>query len=518
MDTKFMLDMCKLSNSTEHKHITILGAGIAGLVAAYELESLGHSVDIMEGSPRVGGRVWTHRFGNEKDAPYAELGAMRIPGDHQHTLHYVQELGLSDKLCKFVTVFEEQNALMNIEGNIFRIKDAPRLFQERYQGILTDTRYSEKTRLFAAWLKTIVNTISPGNLRESLDNDLKSHLMDELERLDLEPYFSCDGETIDLQLFIKENPGFRARCSKALDLFLGDIIVETSHDLLQLQGGMDQIIHRLVASIKAPIKCNQQVVALRVHEDHTEIDWLENGQLHTRRCDYVLCTIPFSVLRKMELSGFDDRKLESIHNTIYCPATKVAFHTKQAFWENQGINGGASFSGEGVRQTYYPSVKFNPNSGSVMLASYTIGDDADKLGNMSEPQRHDYVKNTVSKVHPELQTPGMIANVASIAWGNYPWSAGGCTVHWSDDMSDESNHSINYLEAARPQNTLFFAGEHCSKYPAWIQGSIESALEAIYDLASHQPTTVTIGKYSFISWKNGNTLQTNQHCELAQVA
>lgn len=36
----------------------------------------------------------------------------------------------------------------------------------------------------------------------------------------------------------------------------------------------------------------------------------------------------------------------------------------------------------------------------------------------------------------------MVADVASIAWGNYKWSAGGCTVHWSDDMSDESNHTI----------------------------------------------------------------------------
>jgi monoamine oxidase len=490
MDTKMMLDMCKLANFQKGKRITILGAGIAGLVAAYELERLGHEVEIMEGSPRIGGRIWTHRFGNEKDAPYAELGAMRIPSDHQHTLHYVHKMGLGDKLCKFVTVFEEQNAFMNIEGKIFRMKDAPRILQQRYQGIFTDTRYSEKTRLFAAWLKTIIDTISPGNLRESLSQDLRSHLMDELERLDLEPYFSAGGDNIDLQSFIKDNPGFRARCSKALDMFLSDIVVETSHDLLQIKGGMDQLIQSLLESIKAPIKCNQQVVALRVHQDYTEIDWIENGQLHTRRCDYVLCTIPFSVVRKMELSGFDERKLNSIQNTIYCPATKVAFHTQQAFWEQQGIRGGASYSGEGIRQTYYPSVKFNPNRGSVMLASYTIGDDADRLGNMSESERHAYVKNAVGKVHPELQTPGMVADVASIAWGNYKWSAGGCTVHWSDDMSDESNHTIDYLEAARPQNTLFFAGEHCSKYPAWLQGSIESALEAIYDIVSHKPTLV----------------------------
>lgn len=504
MDTKFMLDMCKMASLEKGKRITILGAGIAGLVAAYELERMGHDVEILEGSPRIGGRIWTHRFGNEPDTPYAELGAMRIPSYHQHTLHYVEEMGLSDKLCKFVTVFEEQNAFMNLEGKIVRMKDAPKLLIERYQGIFTDERYNKQTRLFAAWLKTIVDTISPASLRQSFEQDLHSHLMDELERLDLSSYFSEDGETINLQAFIKENPGFRARCSKALDMFLSDIVIETGSDLLQIKGGSEQLIHRLVKSIKAPIACNHEVTAIRVRPNYTEIDYLENGQKHTRICEYVLCTIPFTVLRQMELSGFDERKLASIRDTVYCPATKVAFHTKEAFWQKQDINGGASFSGDSVRQTYYPSVKFNPERGSVMLASYTIGDYADTLGNMSEHERHNYVKTVVSKVHPELQSDDMVAQEASIAWGNYKWSAGGCTVHW-----DEENHTVNYLEAARPQYNLFFAGEHCSKYPAWIQGSIESALEAVYDIVSHKPQN-----YCLISNQNASTPKTRKALQL----
>lgn len=497
MDINTILDLCKLVNDQKGKNVTILGAGIAGLVAALELERLGHQVDIMEGSPRLGGRIWTHRFSEEPDAPYAELGAMRIPSAHKHTLHYVNEMGLGHKLCKFVTVFEENNALIGIEGKVFRMKDAPGIFQQRYQGILLDSRYSDRTRLFAAWLKTIVDTISPGSLRESLERDLHSHLMDELERLDLEPFFSNDGDQIDLHAFIKANPGFRARCSKALDMFLGDILVETSHDLLQLEGGMEQLIGHLAGAIQGSIRCNQEIVALRVQEDGVDVSWLEDGQLHTRLCDYVLCTIPFSVLRKMELSGFDDKKLNVISNTVYCPATKVAFHTAQPFWEKYGIKGGASFSGEGVRQTYYPSVKFNPERGSAMLASYTIGGDAERLGMMPEQERYAYVKNAVSKLHPEIETPGMLLDIASIAWGNYKWSAGGCTVHW------DGNH-CNYLEAARPQNRLFFAGEHCSRFPAWIQGSIESALEAVYDIVSHKPKTALMTSSSFRSLE-GNT-------------
>lgn len=492
MDIQRILDMCQLANRQQGKQVTILGAGIAGLVAAYELERLGHKVDIIEGSPRIGGRVWTHRFGNNLNAPYGELGAMRIPNEHKHVLHYIHEMGLSDKLCKFVTVFEEANALMSIQGNIFRMKDAPQVFQERYPQIFHNTGYSYQTKLFAAWLKTIVDTISPGNLRDSLESDLTSKLMDELERLDLEPYFHEDGETIDLHSFIKQNPGLRARCSKALDMFFSDILVETSHDLWQLEGGMDQIINHLAAAIESPIKCNQKVVGLHIQNDHVEVSYLEQGELHTRRCDFVLCTIPFSNVRQMNLSGFDHKKLASIRNTFYCPATKVLFHCAQAFWQKDGIKGGASFSDEGVRQIYYPSIKFNPSGDSTLLASYTIGDDADHLGMMSEADRYAYVKNAVSQLHQEIEQPGMLLDMATIAWGNYQWSAGGCSIPWGGDITSESNHHIHYLEAARPQNTLFFAGEHCSRFPAWLQGAIESSIEAVYDIVAYTATESTI--------------------------
>ena len=501
MDIQTMLDMCKLANIEKGKRITILGAGIAGLVAAYELERLGHEVEIIEASDRIGGRIWTHHFGDAENPSYGELGAMRIPSEHEYTLHYVREMGLSHKLCKFVTVFEEQNALMNIEGQVIQMKDAPRVLQERNPDIFKDERYSNRTRLFAAWLQTIVNTISPGDLRESLERDLQTHLMDELEKLDLEPYFSEDEETIDLQNFIKENPGFRAKCSQAIDMFLTDILTETSHDLLQLEGGMEQIIDRLVASVRGNIKCNTEVTGLAVEKDNIRVSFRENGEFYTRNCDYVLCTITFSVLRKLELIGFDQRKLESIHNTVYCPVTKVIFNCAQRFWEKNGIRGGASFCGEGVRQTYYPSLEGN----NTILASFTIGDDAEKMGAIPEQERYAYVKKVVAKIHPEIEQEGMVVDMASMAWGDYKWSLSGCTIRWD---GNQSNHTISYLEAARPLNTLFFAGEHCSSFPGWIQGSIESALEAVYDIVSHKPCRKKQTDYPYISPVEENKVRT----------
>jgi tryptophan oxidase StaO len=485
---------CKDANYQQSKRVTILGAGIAGLVAAYELERLGHQIDIMEGSPRIGGRVWTHRFGRGPGVPYGELGAMRIPHDHEYVLDYIHEMELSHKLCKFVTMFEEHNAILKIRGKVFRVRDVSEMaLQTCYQGLFQDKRYNENTRLFAAWFKTIVDAISCGELRECLEQDLSSHLMGELEKIDLQPFFNEQGKTIDIHAFIKAYPHFREKCSTALDLFLGDILVETSHDLFQLQGGMDQLTDSLATAINGPIRCNQEIVALKLLDNGVEVSWLESGRLYTRQCDYLLCTIPFSVLRQMKLSGFDDNKLTAIHNTVYWAATKVLFHCARPFWQKDGIFGGASFSDEGIRQVYYPSIKNNSSDESVLLASYTIGNDAENLAMMPERDRNVYVQNALSKIHPEIQTKGMIFNAASIAWSNYKWSAGACSVPWNHDMSYEHRH---YQDIAKSQKTLFFAGEHCSRLPAWMEGSIESALQAVYDIVIYKPfiPTICVGK------------------------
>ena len=75
------------------KKVVILGAGMAGLVAGYELIALGHDVTILEARMRPGGRVHTLRE-PFSDGLYAEAGAARIPDEHDLTLKYVKLFNL----------------------------------------------------------------------------------------------------------------------------------------------------------------------------------------------------------------------------------------------------------------------------------------------------------------------------------------------------------------------------------------------------------------------------------------
>ena len=83
----------KLLGDYSSKRIIIIGAGLAGLSAGYELSHAGHEVTILEARNRVGGRVHTHR-NDFSDGHFAEAGAARIPPDHDMTLGYADHFSL----------------------------------------------------------------------------------------------------------------------------------------------------------------------------------------------------------------------------------------------------------------------------------------------------------------------------------------------------------------------------------------------------------------------------------------
>ncbi|GLX79754.1 hypothetical protein tinsulaeT_30940 [Thalassotalea insulae] len=83
-----------LTTTSTPQQVVIIGAGISGLIAGYELQRAGHSVTILEARERVGGRVHTlvSPFTNGQ---FAEAGASRIPSTHNLTLAYAQHFSLA---------------------------------------------------------------------------------------------------------------------------------------------------------------------------------------------------------------------------------------------------------------------------------------------------------------------------------------------------------------------------------------------------------------------------------------
>ncbi|MDX8054406.1 NAD(P)/FAD-dependent oxidoreductase [Lentzea sp. BCCO 10_0798] len=469
----------------ERKNVTVIGAGVAGLVTAYELERLGHQVEIVEAGDRIGGRVHTHRFTGEGEGegeagPFAELGAMRIPSAHRLTLHYIAELGLQDQVLPFHTIFSDDAAYLPSSSGYLRVRDAHDVLVNDFASGVPAGRYRDGTLLFGAWLDATIRAIAPRQFYNGMHGEIGTGLLDLVDEVDLTPYRrGHNGTMIDLHAFYAGNPRIRSLVPPHLERFLDDVLDETSSDIVRLRDGMDLIPRSLAARLLGRITLGQEVTGIEVRDKDVVLNLRQGTRSFTRICDYVVCTVPFTVLRGMRLSGFDDEKLDIIHETKYWPATKVAFHCREAFWHEDGIRGGGSFTGGHVRQTYYPPVDGDPAHGAVMLASYSIGPDADALSELTEQERIALITRELGVMHPELRRPGMVLGVAAKAWGEHRWSLGAATIRWEQDSA---LREAQRREATRPQKGLFFAGEHCSSKPAWIEGAIESAIDAAHEI------------------------------------
>ncbi|ANW22486.1 flavin monoamine oxidase family protein [Streptomyces clavuligerus] len=470
------------------KKVTVIGAGIAGLVAAYELERLGHQVQIIEGSQEVGGRIHTHHFaGRGRNGPFAELGAMRIPSAHRLTLHYIAELGLQNQVHEFRTLFSDDAAYLATSGGYLRVREAHRTLVAEFAARLPHRNYRDDTLLFGAWLDASIRAIAPRHFCAGLSGDTGVELLDFVDRVDVTPY-RCGGaeNRIDLHAFFADHPRARSICPPRLERFLDDVLDETSSTIVRLRGGMEALPRRLAARIRGRITTGQEVVGIHVRDESVLLRLRQGTKVTSLDCDYVVCTIPFPVLRRMRLTGFDQEKLDIVRQTAYWGATKLAFHCREPFWEKDGISGGASFTGGHVRQTYYPPAEGDPALGAVLLASYSIGPDADALSRLSEAERVAVVTRELSVIHPELRRPGMVLGVAGRDWGTHRWSRGAATVRWGQEAV---LREAERREAARPQRGLHFAGEHCSSKPAWIEGAIESAIDVAHGIEWYEPRT-----------------------------
>ncbi|MEV0391395.1 FAD-dependent oxidoreductase [Nonomuraea sp. NPDC050643] len=467
----------------EPRRVTVLGAGVAGLVAAYELERLGHQVEIIEASNRVGGRVYTHRFGAAPDAPFADLGAMRLRTDHTRTLHYLTELGLLGDIREFRTLFADDDNVLSIEDDRhIKVSQAPTVLTARLAERLGDHSYRPATLLFGAWLNACLRAIAPRDFHDW--PEVSTGLLDLVDRIDLEPYLRGDGSKVDLHAVVADHPQIRSGVFRGHERLLDDVLDETSPALYRLRGGMATFTNALAARIRGRVSLGHEVVGLSVRDDGVAVGVRHEGKVVYRHCDYVLCTIPFTVLREAMLDGFDSDKLAAVHETQYWPATKIALLCREPFWAADGIAGGASFTGGLVRQTYYPPVEGDPAHGAVLLASYTIGPDAEEMGRLDPAARYRVVLNEVGRMHPGLLERGMIRDAVGYAWGRHRWSLGAATIRWGQDARTREEQQ---WAAARPQGRLFFAGEHCSSMPAWIEGAIESVSDVLRDMESRDP-------------------------------
>jgi len=128
----------KLKGDQPPKSIIIVGAGLSGLVAGFELKQAGHDVIILEARDRVGGRVFTVRD-PFSDGLFAEAGAARIPHDHDLTLGYADYFGL-----KVDSFYPQDGYYVNYFENIQSLIPTDEFLEGRpWEGSVKHKEYSK---------------------------------------------------------------------------------------------------------------------------------------------------------------------------------------------------------------------------------------------------------------------------------------------------------------------------------------------------------------------------------------
>ena len=468
-----------IPETTTRLDIVVVGAGLAGLCAAYELEQRGHRVTVLEADARhVGGRTRTLRFG---DGLYGEAGAMRIPARHEITRHYVREFGLP--LRKFV--LSNPQAYYFLRGERQRIADVGKL--NRLYALRDDERNKTPDEL---WTDSVGKTsagLNEQERRELVGETLTSARVRLLDQMSLLQVFESAGLSDEAIEFLAVTQGQEPELATAATETLREEFLEVwSQGFDEIVGGTDRLASSFAAKLRAKPKLGCEVVRLTQQPDRRRARaiYRERGVEKRVEGDFVLCTLPFPVLTRIVVEPeFSGPKWRAIRELNYDSSTKVLVVCNRRFWEvDEGIFGGGTYTDLPTGTTYYPSDNAEAkdprvsNGPGVMLASYSWGQAARRLASLPHPERAAAVLQHLSRVHPQLRQPGIVRQTASWSWDNHPYSGG--AFAWF--MPGQQTALYRYVTA--PEGRIYFAGEHASLAHTWMQGALESGLRAVQQM------------------------------------
>lgn len=473
-------DLDAFGKTDKPLEIVIVGAGLAGLCAAYELEKRGHKVTILEADKKhVGGRVRTLRF---NDGLYGEAGAMRIPEKHWLTRKYVKELGLT--LRPFVQ--SNPNAYYYLRGKKIRIRDAAKLNE------LYDLSPTEKAKSIGALWDESVGKIMAG-LTDAEKADLCSNILQtdkirSLDQLTLQQVFEQGGLSPEAIELVANANGLETTLPTAASIVLREELEEVwAKKFDEIVGGTDRLPAAFAAKLKAPIAHGCEVLRIEqnIHTKRAAAVYREDGKIRREEGDWLICTLPLPVLQRTEIEpAFSGGKMRAIRQLNYDSATKVLAVCKQRFWESEdGIYGGGTYSDLPVTTTYYPAdnafakdPKVTAGPG-VMLAAYNWGQAARRLASLPHKERSQVVIEHLSHIHPQLKSEKYLDRTASWSWDNFAWSSGAFAWFMPGQHSALHRHIIS------PEGRVLLAGEHASLTHTWMQGALESGLNAVKTIA-----------------------------------
>jgi monoamine oxidase len=470
-------------NAGRGTKVAILGAGIAGLVAAYEMRRAGFDCTVLEARERPGGRLWTIRRGDRVEFTdgtvqhcnfdhglYLNAGAGRIPSIHRTILGYCREL----------------NVALEVEVNTSRssLLESDRAFDGRP---IEQRQALHDARGHVAEL--LARAIQKGALDQEVTADDRERMLAFLRNFgDLNAAYIYAGSS---RAGLAQYPGAGETGAERreplpmralLDAdFWRALTFEEGLDMqatmLQPVGGMDRIPYAFAKSLGSVVKYRSPVREIRKTSNGVRIVYADpRGGPRSLEAAYCICTLPVPVLAATQ-HDFPARIVEAMKQVSYAAAYKIAWESKR-FWERENnIYGGISWLSNGpisleagalLGNVWYPSDGFLSEKG-VLISGYAT-ETGEFAALPSMDAKFAASRAAVEKLHPgrgkELSKP------LYIAWARIPFSLGS----WV--RAGTEYYEGPYKEFLVPDGRIYFAGDYCSHLTTWQEGAVLSAQRA----------------------------------------
>lgn len=516
-------DFASFDRAGDRKPVCVIGGGVAGLAAAYELTRLRHPVTVLEASARLGGRIRTERFG---DGSYAELGAMRIPYDHVGVRQYARLLGLRKRR------FVPSNTL-----NWYHFRGGPPVRIASWVVAATKypdlrVRYLRRPDLvLGERLKVFASFVDDSSTWWALYNgDLDDETFKYFDRVSLYQAF-VTGTRLPIPpiaLFAPEEWTWIGRATGMLWFEAASLlehVVEVtslqSATMFELVGGMDGLITRFESSLPpGSIEREARVTEIRMVDGGVEVTWSGRAGPQTRSFKYVICTAPASATSRIRFlpDGLPPSTSEALTGITYESAAKSVVHCRHRVWELAGAAGGGSFTDLPIQQCWYPSdnatpvldergeaawpfetglsqdlgvrrkarpAAWRPKADAVrdgpgaFVAAYMWGSNARRFLALSPAGRDQVVLKCLEDLHPGIGPE--IDDIRHIAWDAQENIGQGAFAFFRPgEFSRYQRALCQPLPAGNPK--VFFAGEHLGVLHAWIQSAILTSWAAVYSV------------------------------------
>ena len=449
-----------LSKSSDDKRIIVIGAGLAGLSCAYELDQSGYNVILIEARTRAGGRVRTYRD-PFADNLYAEMGAEYVDSTDNLVHQYCKDFDLRVLPAKqYDGVFVKGNRL-SMKGLKSGADSLP------YDGILDGKLFGQESRYIQEWIDLV---------KQKGENAPEVLALDNMSIEDMLKKGGAPKDIIELYTYTNatESTTVPSRMS-ALNMVLANAKASAfSEDTVEgrIFGGNDKLPKIFAKKLQTKIKYNSPLKRLKFNAKGVTAIVNRNGVNETIKGLRCVMALPASVLKNVDIQpGFSSDKTYCIQNQDYGHVMKVAMQYRKRFWDQKNSIGQRVFTDTRLRRIYHFSID-QPGPRGILL-TFTSGEDAKKLGRLNEERRMNIAQKTCENIWPE----------SSQYWEN------GITKYWNEDPWVKASYSIAGVGQkgfrdilAKPEGPIYFAGEHTAFYRASMNGAIESGLRAKSEL------------------------------------